>query len=485
MITYNDIPSNLRVPFMYHEFDPSRANTGSIRQMIMVWGQRLSTGTVAEATPVIVTRPEQGEEFFGRGSQLSHTINYLFKTNPTVLVMAIALDDLPAGVAATGNIAFTGSASTSGTLEVSVADEMVRVGVAVNDTQDAIATAVAAAITAETDFPVTAQVDGGNTNQVNLTARHKGEYANDFTIDVRFSAVTQPTAPVVTPTQMSGGTGNPDITAAIAAMGDEWYNWLICPWTDAANMALLEAELVSRFGPTRQIGARAFIAYRGTYGGMQGFGDSRNCPHVTCMGTGLAPQPPYIWAAVNAGVASASLAIDPSRQLSSLVLPFIKPPAVDDRLTKIPERNLLLQDGISTYSVDAAGNVLIEAQITMYQENSQGVGDDSMLYINVPELFDRYRYEKRVLFAPHARDKLADDGNNLPTGQPIMTPKKAKGMLLNHYRRLIEDLAWCEDYESYAESLLVEKDGNRLRVVDQPNFIDNFRQLYMRSELVT
>jgi phage tail sheath gpL-like len=282
---------------------------------------------------------------------------------------------------------------------------------------------------------------------------------------------------------MAGGSGNPDITTAIAAMGDEHYNWIVNPWTDATNMGVLETELASRFGPIRQIGCRAFTAIPGTYGTAAAFGNSRNHPHVTCIGTGLSVTAPWCWAAVNAVVAGNSLVNDPSRQLHSLLLPGIKAPAREDRFI-FDERNLLLFDGISTYTVDAGGNVLIEAQITMYQEDAQGNADDSMLYINVPELTDARRHRLAILFAPYARDKLMDDGNNIPAGQPVMTPNKAAALLAGEYREGIEELGWYEGFDSWFESLLVEKQGNRLAIVDQPNYVENLRQVFMRDELV-
>lgn len=484
MITFNDIPQSLRIPGIYAEFDPSRANNANVVQKILVLGQRLSTGSVAEGQPMAVTSVAQAEAFWGRGSMIAHMVGYMMRARPSMAVWGIALDDDGAGVAATGDITFTGAADTSGTLVITVAGESVRVAVADGDTQDSIASAVVAAINAQTDFPVTAAVDGVNTNEVDLTARHAGEYANDFITKVQFEAAVQPSAPAIAITQMAGGSGNPDVANAIAAMGDEWYNWIVMPWNDAANLTALETELTDRYLPTRQLGARAFTAFRGTYGESQAFGDGRNSPHVTCMGTGPAPQPPYIWAAVNAVVAANSLANDPSQQLTSLHLPNILPPEPDERFT-FSERNLLLFDGIATFTVDARGRVQIESQISMYQENAQGVADDSMLYINVPETFDRYRFEVIKLFAPHARDKLRDDGGRLPTGQPIMTPKKGKGMMISFYRRCVEELGWCEDVESYIESLIVEKQANRLAIVDQPDFIDNLRQVYMRSELVS
>jgi phage tail sheath gpL-like len=483
-ITFNQIPSNMRVPGFYFEFDSSKANSGSFMHHMVVLGQRLTTGNVAAGVPVTVTRLQDAEIYFGKGAQLTQMLKYLLSVRPNMKISAIALDDLPAGFAATGKYAVTGSMSTNATMIIEAAGETVKLAVAAAQTQSAIASAMVAAISAQLDFPVTAVVNGTNDYEVDLTARHKGEYGNDIVLDVWFESAAQPTAPTIAITAMAGGTGNPDITDAISAMGDEWYNWIVNPWTDATNMGVLELELTDRFGPIRQIGCRAFIATPGSYGTAAAYGDSRNHPHVTCMGTGLSSTAPWCWAAVNAVVAANSLSNDPSRQLSSLPLPGIKPPAREDRFT-FDERNLLLFDGISTYTVDAGGNVLIEAQITMYQEDAQGNADDSMLFITVPELADARRRRLSLLFAPHARDKFMDDGNNIPAGQPIMTPNKGKVLLAGEYREGIEELGWYEDFDSWIESLIVEKQDSRLAIVDQPNYVENLRQVYMRDELVT
>ena len=483
MATFNSIPSNLRVPGFYSEFDPSRANSGEMQFKLLVLGQRMAAGTVAAATPVRVSRNSDAELFFGRGAQITAMLKAVINANPAMDVWAIALDDLVAGVLATGHITLTGAATTAGTLRIELGDLNVRVGVAVGQTAVLLAAAIVAAINARTDLLATAAVNGGINTQVDLTARNKGLVGNDIAIRIRFETDSQPAAPLIAVTAFAGGTGNPDITNAIAVMGDEWYRWIATPWTDSPNMAALEAELTDRFSALRAIGARAFCAYRGTYGAAASFGNAHNSPHITCMDTGLSQTPPHIWAATNAAIAANSLMSDPARQLTTLVLPGIQPPLPEDRRS-FAERNNLAFDGMSTYTVDAGGLVRIENQLTMYQKDPQNNADDSMLHINVPELYEEYRRYQKLLFAPHARDKLAADGNNLPIGQPIMTPKKATAMLYGFYRDMIEVRGWCENLEDYKQALIVEKVGNRLHIVDQPNFIDNLRQIFARSELV-
>ncbi len=483
MATYNSIPSNLMVPGFYAEFDPSRANTGAMQHKLLILGQRLASGSVAAAQPIRVSRASEAPQFFGPGSQLSEMLIAALNAKPTMDVWAIALDDLGAGNAAAANFVLAGAASVAGTLRVELGNTNVRVGVTVGMASADLAAAIVAAINARTDMPAVAAVNGSNASRVDLTTRNKGLGGNDIPVRIRFEVAAQPTAPTIAITPFAGGTGNPDIGDAIAAMGDEWYRWIITPWTDTPNLIALETELADRFSALRAIGCRAVTAFRGTYGQTAAFGNTRNSPHVSCIGTGLSQTPPHIWAAVNGVAAANSLMNDPSQQLTTLPLPGIAPPLPADRFT-FTERNNLAYEGISTYTVDAGGVVRIENQLTMYQVDAQGNADTSMLHINVPELYEEYRRQQKLLFAPHARDKLADDGNNLPVGQPIMTPKKARGMLYQFYSDMISVRGWCENLAPYKESLVCEKVGDRLLIVDQPDFINNLRQIFARSELV-
>lgn len=480
-VTFDNIPSNIRTPGQYIEINNELAGIGSIEFQLLVLGQRLATGTVPAAQPILVSGAAQADEFFGRGSQLANMLNYIFAAKPAMTVRAIALDDAVGGVSATGTITFTGAASTAGSLAVYVGGERVRAAIAEADSQDAIASAVVSAINAQTDFPVTAAVNGGTANQVDLTARNDGENGNYLSIEVLFESASQPTSPAIAVVDMAGGAGNPDIADAITVMGDEWYNWIVCPWTDAPNLSALNLELLDRWGPLRQIAGRTFIAYRETLANTATFGNGLNSHLITCMGTNMAPQPPHIWAAVNAVVAGNALMIDPARPLQTLLLPGIKPAASALQWVRA-ERNTLLFDGIATHEIDQAGGVHIERQITTYQTNGASVADASYLDINTPETLDRFRFRQRSLIAlRYPNHKLASDGAQYGVGQAIVTPSIIRGQLLALYRDLMS-LGWVEDYESYESSLVVERDSdgggtdpNRINVLDHPNLVNQFR----------
>lgn len=479
-ISFNDIPSNVRVPLVYIEFDNTRAvqGTPAISHKILVFGQRLTGGSVAAAVPTRITSDAQAEDAFGRGSMLAEMLKALRVTNSYTETWAIGLDDDAAAAAASGSIDTTGVATQSGTLNVYIGGKRVRAGISSGDTGDAVATALAAAINADDTLPVTAAVDATTTTQVNLTARQKGLAANDIDLRVNYyQGERTPAGITVAITAMAGGSANPDISTGIAAMGDTWWNTLVMPYTDTANLDALGQELADRWGPLRMIDGIAYSAYKGTHGDTATFGEGRNDHLVTCMGTGASPTPPYIWAAVYAGTAAFSITNDPARPLQTLPLPGILAPAVADCWT-MEERNLLLYDGISTYRVGSDGTVSIERAITTYQQNSFGVADPSYLDVTTPATLGYIRYATRArITQKFPRYKLADDGTRFGAGQAIVTPSVIRAELLALFREL-ETAGLVEDFDQYKNDLIVERnanDRNRVDVMSPPNLVNQLR----------
>jgi len=485
-IGFNDVPSALRVPGVYIEFDGRLAGRAVFDAKAVIIGQRLNTGTVTEGVLSLVTGDSAGvEQMFGRGSMLAEMIKAAKKAAPYLEMWAVALNENAAGTACVRQVTITGTAATSNTRYAYVGGYRIPFAVVKGDTATAVAATLAAAINARTDIPMTAAVDGTSAFKVNLTCRWKGEtgsavdirfayYDSDNTNDGMTFAVAQTTA----------GAGNPNISTALDTLGGEWFNWLAVPYTDAANLTALETELGSRFGPLRAIGGRAFISYVGNLAATSSFGNGRNSNQVSCIPAGASPTATWLWAATQMAVSGAALSIDPSRQLRGKLLPGILAPAKADRWDDA-ERNTLLFDGISTYTIDAAGNVILEAVLTMYQRNNGGAADDAWLYINTPETLERIRLEQRHYFTQRYPDfKLASDNYNVPPGQPIMQPKLAKIEMLALYQGFM-DRGWTEDYDSYKATLLAEinaDNNNRLDVYDSPVLIKNLRIVAIHTE---
>lgn len=470
-ITFNGIPSNLRLPGVYVELNNELANNASQNHKMLVTGQRLSTGTVAAGALVLVSSPEQAGEYFGRGSMLARMCDVMLQNNTFTELWAIALDDSVNSIRAVGTVTLTGNASHSGTLSLNVGGDIVNVSVAAGDTQNAMAANLGAVVNATPNLMVEASVFDGNT--VQLKSKNKGALGNTLTIDLVFRAAVIPTSPNIAITQLNGGINNPNVSTFISAMGDQWFNYIAWPYTGEINITALETELEDRWGPMRQKPARAFISAAGTHSTVSAYGNSRNSHLVTCLPSNNVMQPAFLWAAAYCAASARELSVNPSRHLQGVVLKGLQPPAPSQRWMD-SERNVHLFDGLSSYTVNAAGEVALERVITMYQKNDSGLPDDSYLDITLLETQDRVRFEQRKhLSQRFARYSLAENSQDVAPGVAVATPDMIKGELLALYKNMFIPNGWCEDYESYAASLIVEIDpANKTRINfrDVPNY---------------
>jgi phage tail sheath gpL-like len=474
-ISFNQIPNIIRTPGQYVEFDNTRAVQGLpvAPSKILVVGTRIAAGTVAQAIPKMILSTSQAEEFWGRGSMMSHMFQALKKVNPYTEAWGIAMDENAAGVKAAGTLTITGPATEAGTINLLIGGRVVQVAVASGDAQNAIATAVGAAVNAVTDLAVTAGVAA---NVVTLTARSKGTYGNF--IDIRenyYAGEKTPKGVAIAVVAMVNGATNPDLSTALAAIGNEQYSTVICGYEDAANLTKLETELADRWGPLNQKEGQGFTGFSGTHAAAVTQGDSRNSPFNTICGAGKSPTPWWEWAAAWGAVDA--FEPDPARPRQTLPLPGILPPAPEHRYTRA-ERDILLNHGIATYIVDAGGTVMIERTITTYKTNAFGVADISYLDIETMRTLAYLRYSVRARIALRfPRCKLANDGTRFGPGQAIVTPLTIRAELCALFRDW-EDAGLAEGFEQFKADLIVERnqsDPNRLDAIIPPDVVNQFR----------
>ncbi|MQX36818.1 phage tail sheath subtilisin-like domain-containing protein [Roseospira navarrensis] len=474
-ISFNAIPIDLRAPGAYIEIDNSRAVQGlpGMPSRILVLGQMLSTGTATALEPIDILTGDQAAGYFGRGSMLHRMAHFLRANNTVTRATVIPMEDDGAAQAATGTLAITGPATASGTLVLWIAGQRVRVGVAAGTAATAIATATAAAINAVLDLPVTAAATAAD---VTLTCRWSGETGNAIDIRVGYYGEAMPAGVGLTITPMSGGSANPDLTAALAAIGDEWVTDIILPYTDTASLAAIEAELETRFGPLVMQDAHAYAWAQGTHAELTTLGDSRNSPHLTIMGMDGSPTPPWEAAAALGAVAAYHLQIDPARPLQTLELRGVLPPAEADRFT-MEERNLLLHDGIATARTEV-NTVQIDRAITTFQTNQWGIEDISYLDVTTLKTLAYLRYSVRArIFQRFPRHKLASDGTRYGPGQAIVTPAVIRDELVALFREW-ETAGLVEQADQFKSELIVERDQsdpNRVNALIPPDVINQFR----------
>jgi phage tail sheath gpL-like len=484
MISFLSIPTDVRTPGAYLEFDASRAVQGlpASPQKILIIGQRLGTGIVAALTPTLIVGDAQAVAAFGRGSQLAAMCKALRRANSYTEAWAIGVADDGAGVAATYTVTITGPSTAAGTLALMVAGVPVRAAVTSGMTATQVATAIAAAVTALPDLPVTA---GSALGVATLTARNKGTAGND--IDVRVNYYQGEAIPAGLTCAIAAGVAgatNPGMAAVFAAIGDVAYQTIVLPFTDTTTLDAVDAELESRAGPMRMIEAMAYAGYRGTVGGAAAAGSARNGKYVSILPMKLGPTPTYEVAAAYAGVIAYHGAIDPARPFQTLPLPGVLPPAIADRYTQ-SEREQLLRDGMSTYTVDSGGVVLIERAITTYQLNAQSLDDIAFLDVNTPlTLFYLRRAVRARILAKFPRHKLADDRTNFAAGQAVVTPKIIRAELIVLMRDL-ETAGLVENLDQFIADVIVERDPNdpsRVNALIPPDIVNQFRVLAGRVE---
>lgn len=475
-ISFNDIPSALRVPLTYIEFDNTKAVSGTPTALhkVLMLGTKLATGSAKAGEAVRVSAYAQAKTLFGRGSQLAEMVKTFKAHNSTLDLWVLPLDEAPSGAKATGSVQITGTATQAGTFSLMIAGNNYKTAVTSGDTAEMVAGKLQKLIAADQDVPVLATVAG---NTITLTCRFKGETGNE--IDLRcnyYSGEAFPEGLKATITDMKNGAVNPDMSVAITGLGAEWWNYIINPFTDNESLNLLRADLVKRWGPLKQIDGICFMAKRGTHAEVTTFAEQRNDYLFSLLATHKAPQPAYLWAAAYAAVVAGSLSIDPARPVQTLVMDLL-PPSMSDRWD-LPERNTLLYSGVSTYTVNAGSQPQVEAAITMYRKNAFGDLDESYLYVETIATLSYLRYAIRSrITQKFPRHKLANDGTRIGPGQAIVTPKIIRNELLALFTEL-EFAGLVEDFEQFNQTLLVERDSNnpcRVNVLSNENLVNQFR----------
>ncbi|MFZ4807470.1 MAG: phage tail sheath subtilisin-like domain-containing protein [Hyphomicrobiaceae bacterium] len=480
-VLFNNIPGNIRVPFFYAEFQPGGTPYQQNARLLLI-GQKLAAGSATANQPVLVRDGSAGE-LFGVESMLTAMWNKARANAPIQEIWALPLADAGAGVAATGKIAVAAPSLTfPQVLTVYIAGRRIRIAVLTSDTRATIATALTAAINAESGLPVTAAVNGTNNYEVDLTARHKGTLGNDVIIEAGVVTEDGPLgADLLTVTAMANGAGDPTIASALANLGDDEFDWMVMPYTDATNIGAigdLLNDVNGRWSWAKQIYGHCFATSTGSVGSLSTLGNSLNNQHLSIFPCRKFRSMPYEVGAALAAIAAQHLQDAPelSRPLQTLVLQGITGPRlISDRLT-MSDRQTLYYDGISGYHVRRDGSVAIDRVTTTYQSNAWG--DPDWTYLDVETMAQSMygiRYIRTEVTSKHARQALADDN---PGGLPqIVTPADIKNTVIHAYSKLVRDEGVFENIGAFVQSLVVERDATDANRVNVGMKLDHVNQL--------
>ncbi len=428
MITFNQIATNEVLPGYYGEISTVNANQGvyDYPTKILAVGQKIAAGSADALTRQIIVDPKQAQALFGQGSQLATMCAAILEGQTTIEVHAIAFADEPASATAAGSIVVTAPATASGTIYLYVAGQRLTVGVNATDTAANIATAIASAINDDANLLVTAAIDGGAPEQVDLTAKNAGFCGNEIKIVTNHNTgEVYPAGLALTINQPSGGTANPSLQDAFDVIEGYWFTDFAIPYTDADNLNVLEAELKARFGAYGKQDGVAIIAHRGTFSENYTFTDGRNPFLVTNIDVPAdALEPSWVWAAAKTAMVAFWSNQHPARPYKGLVLKGLRAPKTHRTET---ERRILLSNGCSTWTVNASGEVVLERVVTMNQENVAGIEDDTFMDITTVKTFSRIRYDDNAyistLYFGESPKILTESEAAAATSDVLVTPK--------------------------------------------------------------
>jgi len=482
-VSFNNIPADVRVPLFYAEIDNSMANSGASTFRRLIVAQVNDTADSDEIGRLtLMARTSDARAIGGDGSMLAamHARHREIDIVGELWCLPLKLTDSNAAPAE-GTITLTGTASTSGTLSLYIGGQRVRVAVRAQTTAAAAATALSNSINAAIDLPVTAKAAG---NAVTLTCKFSGELGNDITLILnrlgRANGEMTPAGLSVMITPMTGGLGTPDMVEALAALGDEEFEFICQPWADIDTLDAWQTTMddsAGRWSWAKQIYGHVYSAKRGTLGQLVATGTARNDPHMTVHGfETTVPQPVWEVASQYAARTAVFISADPARPTQTGELGSIDPAPASERFM-LTESQSLLSKGIATANY-SGGAYRIQRAITTYQRNAYGQPDDS--YLDSEPLHQSayvVRFLRSRITSKYGRHKLANDGTSFGPGQAVVTPAVIRGELVAAYGEL-EREAIVENKELFQEYLIVERDSqnpNRINVLFPPDLVNQLR----------
>jgi len=455
-VSFNAVPSNAIASGVFVEQEYKRSGPSSpIPQRIALLAQYNADKTPVVNLPVAVTSADEVAALAGRGSMAHRMARRLFAGIGAGTVLVDWFPLAAGNGTATGTITITGPASSAGTMAFYIAGERVPVTVANAAAQNDIATAIAAAINANLDLPVTAEAA---TNVVTLTARNVGLAGNQITIrqDIATSdAAAEPAGLTVAIVAMASGSADPTIQTALDNFGGTFYTFVVCPYNADASLDILEAVGTARLDPAIKRPFAGFVGYTDTRANFLTWLAARNSPWTTAIPVEGSPDHPAEIAAAAVGSCAVSAQTDPARPFKTLALPGIT--AGNVAPWTYAQLNAVEAAGGSATYIDASGIVRIHDAVTTYVTNALGAVDESWRFtVTITNIQAKiYSLDQLFMSAPFDRGKVIDDA--AVTGQEYaVRPKTVKAYIIDLIDTLWIPQAWSMERDTIVAGIVCE-----------------------------
>jgi phage tail sheath gpL-like len=448
-IAFDSIPASIRKPGKYFEFNTKlavRTLPANLQRMLII-GQRLTAGTIAQLIPTVVFSDKEAAGYFGEGSIAHLMVRAAIKANAYLDLTVCALDDSATSpIARVQTIELTGPATSTGVLTLYVGNVRYEVGINSADTATIVGTALKAALDNDPALPFTVV---HTTGTLVFTAKNKGTVANqiDFAVTITATGLT------AVNTATTPGSVDPVLATALAAVFGEQYNIIATPFIDSTSVTALKTHLDNVSGPMEQRPGIGIIADDDALATVTTLtGTTINSGRIVCGYLRGTKSPAYEIAAAYAAVMA--FEEDPARPLNLLPLPNIAAPAIADRLSRT-EQESCLNNGTAPLEVGPGEVVQIVRAISTYIHDPQGIDDISMLDITTIRTLDYVRAAIRTRIALRfPREKLSSK-----------TPAAVRDQIMDVLYQL-QDLEIVEAVDDNADGVICERD------LQDPNRLD-------------
>ena len=281
--------TTVKQPDVTFQVVAGRTTVSLAERKILVVGQMLAGSATAGQLQTNIQNDNSWDTLFGERSMIAAMIRAVRSVNTETQVDAIGIADNGSGVDATGTITIGGTTATAaGSYNVYVGSRRKHkftISVAATDTVAQVATAIAAAITADDRVPVTAAAVAG---VITLTAAHAGTLGNVIGIEIEGTVAGLTTAT----TAMTGGATDPVLTSVLDVVGDERYQDIIWPW--ASDISTVKDFVDARFNVNNDVlSGTAWIPSLDTHANLLTTANLHNSPSTTIIGDEIQSEDLY------------------------------------------------------------------------------------------------------------------------------------------------------------------------------------------------
>ncbi|HOX50490.1 MAG TPA: phage tail sheath subtilisin-like domain-containing protein [Fibrobacteria bacterium] len=465
------IPPDILKPGVYAELNAYAGSSGlpANTQKLLLIGQRLAAGTVAQAVVQQVFTEAEAATYFGAGSIAHLMVVQALAVSRNLPLFVVALDDAAASAAATATLTLTGTATAAGTLTMWIGSERIDVGVLSGDDPTALATRARATINAIPSLPVAAT---GTVGAIILTAKNKGAVGNQLVL----RAVVTATAVTLSATKVpfAGGATDPNLQTALDAAFPSQFHVIAIQSTVQADILKLKTHLDSASSALEMREGRGFAPASPTdvLASVATVATAINHERVSIVyARGSYSTGFELAATVAARVAEES---HPARPFNGLTLPGIAIPDVPDRFTR-SEQETLLKAGVAPIEVTGQDCAIVRLVTT--RTSISGVSDLTLIDTTTIASLDYLRYAWRSrMRLKFARAFLDDDTLRSIIEQTVDV------MLLMQEAKILQKVS---DYKDRVVSARDPNYPGRARVQVPAPVVPGLHQIFARFDLIT